>query len=247
MIFLLQITYDIIRNFDLDYLIFDLIFFLIFLTVLIIKKKKIPIYVGLICGILFLIIDGIIWWNTGVREIKPPEYKFIVDFMMDFSYGFIAFSWVMIMFERNNFRENILWTVFVYSGWLITASLSQFLPLLDLEITTIRHMRNLRIVEIITVICGFLLLIFLRYDYKTILFIFWTGFMLSFMMESYLLITRIRPSGFELLLYDSLILTNQGVPYLYIFFDKILPKIKERILKNWISKDEKIEKSHIIT
>ncbi|MFW9987733.1 MAG: hypothetical protein ACFFC3_03680 [Candidatus Odinarchaeota archaeon] len=243
---MLQITYDIIRNFDLDYLIFDLIFFLIFLTVLIIKKKRIPIYVGLICGILFLIIDGIIWWNIGVREINPPEYKFVVDFMMDFSYGFIAFSWVMIMFERNNLREIVLWTVFVYCGWLITASLSQILPFLDLEITTNRHMRSLRIVEIVTVIIGFLLLIFLKYDYKTILFIFCIGFMLSFMMESYLLITRMRPSGFELLLYDSLILTNQGIPYLYVFFDKILPKIKDTILKNWISKDEKIDKAHII-
>lgn len=227
MVFLLHITYDIIRIFDFDYLIFDLIFFIIFLTVLTIKKKKIPIYVGFISGILFLIIDGIIWWNTGVREIYPLKYKLIVDFMMDFSYGFIAFSWVMIMFERNSLNEILFWTVFLYGGWLLSASLSQILPLLDLEITTIRHMHNLRIVEIVTVICGYVLLILLRYNYKTILFIFWTGSMLSFMMESYLLITQIRPSGFELLLYDTLILTNQGVPYLYVIFDKIIPKIKE--------------------
>ncbi len=237
-----KINHDVIRIFDLDYLIFDFIFLLIFLTVLIINKKKIPIYVGFVCGILFLIIDGIIWWNTGIREIDPSNTKIYVDFMMDFSYGLLAFSWVMIMFERNSIQEILLWTLFLYGGWLLIASLSQILPLIDLEIITIRHMQSLRVVEIATVVCGYLLLIFLRYNYKTILFIFWVGFMLSFMMESYLLLTQIRPSGFELLLYDSFILTNQGIPYLFVIFDKILPKLRDFLRK---SKEEIIEVSSI--
>lgn len=237
-----KINHDVIRIFDLDYLIFDFIFLLIFLTVLIINKKKIPIYVGFVCGILFLIIDGIIWWNTGIREIDPSNTKIYVDFMMDFSYGLLAFSWVMIMFERNSIKEILLWTLFLYGGWLLIASLSQILPLIDLEIITIRHMQSLRVVEIATVVCGYLLLIFLRYNYRTILFIFWVGFMLSFMMESYLLFTQIRPSGFELLLYDSFILTNQGIPYLFVIFDKILPKLRDFLRK---SKEEIIEVSFI--
>ena len=102
-------------------------------------------------------------------------------------------------------------------------------------------MRNLRIVEISTVIFGYLLLILLKYNYKTILFIFWVGTMLSFMMESYLLFTRIRPSGYDLLLYDSLILTNQGVPYLFVIFDKIIPKIKDLILKHRNFKEKPLE------
>lgn len=237
-----KINHDVIRIFDFDYLIFDFIFLLIFLTVLIINKKKIPIYVGFVCGILFLIIDGIIWWNAGIREIDPSNTKIYVDFMMDFSYGLLAFSWVMIMFERNSIKEILLWTLFLYGGWLLIASLSQILPLIDLEIITIRHMQSLRVVEIATVVCGYLLLIFLRYNYKTILFIFWVGFMLSFMMESYLLFTQIRPSGFELLLYDSFILTNQGIPYLFVIFDKILPKLRDFLRK---SKEEIIEVSFI--
>jgi len=76
---------------------------------------------------------------------------------------------------------------------------------------------------------------------KTILFVFWVGFMLSFMMESYLLFTNIRPSGFELLLYDSLILTNQGIPYLFVIFDKIIPKIRDLIINRKNLKEETIE------
>ena len=233
---MLFLNQDVIRIFDFDYLIFDFIFLLIFLSILIKQKKKIPIYVGILCGILFLIIDGIFWWYTGIREIEPSNVKIYVDFMMDFSYGLLAFSWVMIMFERNNIKEIVLWTLFLYGGWLLIASLSQILPLIDLEIITIRHMQSLRVAEITTVVCGYLLLVILRYNYKTILFIFWVGFMLSFMMESYLLITNIRPSGFELLLYDSLILTNQGIPYLFVIFDKIIPKIRELFLNRKILK-----------
>ena len=238
---LILIAHDVIRNFDLDYLFFDLIFLACFITALVIQKKKIPLLVGLICGFLFLIIDGVIWWNTGVREINPPELKFFVDFMMDFSYGVVAFSWVMIMFERNSIKEIILWTIFLYGGWFLVAFLSQIIPFIDLEIITIRHMRSLRIVEILTVIFGYLLLIILKYNYKTILFIFWVGTMLSFMMESYLLFTRIRPSGYELLLYDSLILTNQGVPYLFVIFDKIFPKIKKLFSRHTNTKEKPLE------
>ncbi len=238
-----QTAHDVIRIFDFDYLIFDLILCFIFISVLIVQKKKIPFIVGLLCGLLFLIIDGVIWWNTGVREISPQSLKIVVDFMMDFSYGLLAFSWVMIMFEKRNLKEIIFWTTFLYGGWFIIASLSQVLPLNDTEIITIRHMKHLRFLEISTVITGYSLLIILRYDYKRIFFIFWVGTMLSFMMESYLLFTGIRPSGFDLLLYDSLILTNQGIPYLYIIFDKIIPKIKEKIIDRKNIKEEIIEVS----
>jgi len=236
-----QVAHDVVRIFDLDYLVFDLIFCFLFISILIVKKKKIPFIVGLVCGLLFLIIDGVIWWNIGIREIFPPNMKIAVDFMMDFTYGLLAFSWVMIMFERKNIKEIILWTTLLYGGWLIIASLSQILPLNDTEITTIRHMKHLRIVEISIVVIGYLLLVILGYNYKKIIFIFWVGTMLSFMMESYLLFTGIRPSGFDLLLYDSLILTNQGIPYLYIIFDKIIPKIKERMLNRENIGEESIE------
>ena len=241
---MLQVNQDVIRIFDLDYLIFDIILLFLFISIMIIKRKFIPLFVGLLCGILFLIIDGIIWWNTGVREIYPTNLKVAVDFMMDFSYGLLAFSWVMIMFERNNIKEIIFWTALLYGGWFMIATLSQILPLNDIEITTIRHMKHLRIVEISVVLIGYLLLLFLGYKYKTILFIFWVGTMLSFMMESYLLFTGIRTSGFELLLYDSLILTNQGIPYVYVIVDKIVPKLREMIKNRKKVKEEIVEITH---
>lgn len=148
------------------------------------------------------------------------------------------------MFEKNNIKEIIFWTALLYGGWFMIATLSQILPLNDIEITTIRHMRHLRIVEISVVVFGYLLLLFLGYNYRTILYIFWVGTMLSFMMESYLLFTGIRTSGFELLLYDSLILTNQGIPYVYVIVDKIVPKLREMIKNRRKVKEEIVEITH---
>lgn len=85
---MLQVNQDVVRIFDLDYLIFDILLLFLFISILIIQRKIIPLFVGFLCGIMFLIIDGIIWWNTGVREIYPSNLKLAVDFMMDFSYGF---------------------------------------------------------------------------------------------------------------------------------------------------------------
>ena len=48
-------------------------------------------------------------------------------------------------------------------------------------------------------------------------------------MASALLLTGIGPSGWETLLYETLILTNQGVAYLYVMWDKILPALGRRI------------------
>jgi hypothetical protein len=53
----------------------------------------------------------------------------------------------------------------------------------------------------------------LRYKLTTVLYVFWIGCILTFMMESALLLTGIRPSGLQVLAYETLILTNQGVPY----------------------------------
>jgi hypothetical protein len=48
------------------------------------------------------------------------------------------------------------------------------------------------------------------------------------MMEFPLAVTGIRPSGVKPFVYETLILFNQGVPYLFIVYDKILPRMIHR-------------------
>jgi hypothetical protein len=55
------------------------------------------------------------------------------------------------------------------------------LHLNDDPITTIRHMESQVWLQILVVIAGYVLLVALRYDWKTILYVFGIGCLLSFM------------------------------------------------------------------
>ncbi|MFX1354908.1 MAG: hypothetical protein ACFFGP_13190, partial [Promethearchaeota archaeon] len=68
-------------------------------------------------------------------------------------------------------------------------------------------------------------------DLKVISYIFLLGCLGSFFMEFPLLITGIRSSGIIFLLFETIILFNQGAPYLYLLLDKIFPLIGKTIKK----------------
>jgi hypothetical protein len=149
--------------------------------------------------------------------------------MMDVSYGIVAFSWVWIAFERKSWQDVAFWTMALFAGWLIVPVASGLLALNDDPVTTVRHMRGQVWLQIVAVVVGYALLVALRYEFRTILYVLWIGCMLTFMMEFSLLVTGIRPANMRVLVYETLILTNQGVPYVYVIWDRILPALADRI------------------
>lgn len=222
---LLQINHDITRHFQFDYILFDAIFLAVYIVVLIKQKRFSALKVGGLCSIAMYIIDGIIWHATRVREyvISAPWIKHPTDFMMDISYGIVAFSWVWIAFERRSLQDILFWTTLLFGGWLLVPFASRLFPIRDEPITTIRHMQSQVWVQIAVVAIGYALLFALKYDLKTVLYTFWLGCMLAFMMEFSLFVSKIRPTDVRVLVYETLILTNQGIPYLWVVKDKILP------------------------
>jgi len=64
---------------------------------------------------------------------------------------------------------------------------------------------------------------------KKVLYVFLIGCTGAFFMEFPLLISGIRPTGIFFLIYDTILMFNQGAPYLYIIFDKVLPWLFLRI------------------
>jgi hypothetical protein len=226
----LEINKDIARRFEFDYILFDALFLLIWVALLLWQKRYGPLKTGVVCAVIVYVIDGVIWTATGVREygISSPWLKFPVDFMMDVSYGIIAFSWVWIAFERQSACDVALWTILLFAGWLAIPFVSRWVPLIDDPVMTVRHMSSRVWLHIAVVIVGYAALIALGYDFKTIAYVFWVGCMLAFMMEFALLVSGIRSSRLALLVYETLILTNQGIPYLYVIKNKILPPLARR-------------------
>jgi hypothetical protein len=227
---LAKIDHSITRNFEFDYILFDALFLLIYIVLLVQRKKTVPLKAGLAFGVVMYVIDGIIWNATGVREyrLSAPWVKHPTDFMMDVSYGIVAFSWIWIAFERKSSQDVALWTLVLFTGWLLVPTFSFSIHLNDDPITTIRHMHSQVWLQILAVIAGYVLLIALRYDWKTILYVFGIGCLLSFMMEFSLFISGIRPPSIPVLLYDTLILMNQGVPYVLVIWDRILPLLAKK-------------------
>jgi len=171
--------------------------------------------------------------------------KFGADFMMTFSYSMFAFGWLWIMFEnffKKNLKEALLFTLLYFLFWMLIPLFSLIIPLNDIQVDTVRYMDTQMIAWSINLIVGYL---FLSLIYgtnkfgskkpKTILFVFVVGCAGAFLMEFPLLIFGIRPTGVLFLLYEVLFMFNQGAPYLYVLYDKILPwtfvKIRKKTLK----------------
>jgi hypothetical protein len=227
---ILQINKDIARRFEFDYILFDALFLGIWVALLVWQKRSGPLRVGIVCAVIVYVIDGVIWTAVGIREygIPAPWVKLPVDFMMDVSYGMIAFSWVWIAFERKSAQDVVLWTALLFAGWLIIPFASRWISLVDAPINTVRHMSSRVWLHISVVLIGYAALLALGYDAKAIAYVFWVGCMLAFMMEFSLLVSGIRSPSLGLLAYETLILTNQGIPYLYVIKERILPVMTKR-------------------
>jgi hypothetical protein len=219
-------VYDVIRTFGIDYIFFDLIFVALFLFLLIKFKKKIPLLVFFIGGLgINFLMDWGIWLHTGIREISLPANFFggIFLFFLWFSLSYgVEYAYVFLMFEKKS--NKLGWTLLVFGGWLLVAFLSQFFSVNDALITTVRHMGDLRFLRIILVLVGYSLLFIFRYDWKKISYLFFIGFLIHFMMEFSLFVSGIRPGSFPILLENSLIEFNMGIPFFYLLYDKFLKK-----------------------
>jgi len=181
----------------------------------------------------------------GVQMPHPlGEYfllKFGADFMMTLSYSLFAFAWFWIIFEnfeKKNIKEIILFTGLYFGSWMATPFLSFWLPIDDRLVETVRHMDTQIFIWIVNVFIGYAVLSlvygtdkFNSKNPKIIGYVFVIGCLQSFFMEFPLFISGIRPTGVEFLIYEIFFLVNQGAPYIYIIYDKIIPIITERIKK----------------
>ena len=217
--------YDVIRNFGVDYIYFDTAFVAVFLFLLIKNKKLLPLAAFFVGGLLInFFVDWGIWLHSGIREIVLPHQNpaNVILFFLWFSLSYgVEYAYVFLMFENTPILSKIKWTALVFFGWILTAVLSQNLQLNDAGISTIRHMSDMRLLRLGIVILGFGILFLKKYEWKKILFLFFVGFLIHFMMEFALLVSGIRPGSFWILAENSLIEFNMGVPFFYLIYQKL--------------------------
>jgi len=143
----------------------------------------------------------------------------------------IEFSYVTVMFEAKSMKTRVLWTLFLYGGWMATALISQHVAIDDRTINIGRDMSNARIVQVAMVAGGYLLLLLLKYiwrpmrslTFRRMLYLFVIGVLVHFGMEITLLASGIRPAKdyVDVLLFNSLLEFNMGIPILYILWTAV--------------------------
>lgn len=201
------------------YIGLDIIFLVLFAGVLIFCKRYQAAIVGFLGGILYFAVDyGIFYLALGTREVVGAD-PFWFLLWLSMSYGFTNFVWIWLWLDRDG--HALEWSLFILSGWLCTALLSQSFGGSYSPISISRGTADYHGVMALMLFVGYAILIVhnLRCDKERKIDLKWIlaiGILVQFGWEFVLAITGIRNQSLQTLIVNSLLETNLGLPYLYL-------------------------------
>ena len=231
------------RVFDPVYIIFDCIF-LVFLMGLLLWKKKYPeVIVGLLAGGLYMAVDyGIFHLLCHSRQISDGYSLFWVLLWMSVSYGFTNFVWIRLMLAKDkDWKE---WTTLILGWWFCCPLLAQTfggkLPPVVIQRTTGSYHGYMAIILFV----GYAGVIIwnLAHPKKEekipIMRLLAIGIGVQFGWEAALLLGGVRSAmladmaaKMRPLIINSLLETNLGLPYLYAIHIWYTSRYDERMKK----------------
>lgn len=217
------------RTFGTDFIYFDLVFLVCWITFLVRKKYFSAIRWGVAGWIIYILVDYLLWYRImGSRHYSGPVNPNLFFAWFCFSPGFVQFSYVIVMFGKRNPREVIFWTLFFYFGWTMVGLLSQWIPLDDTLIRVSRDMgkANQRWImgslAILNLLIGIIMVYLRKISWKDLAYIFLTGTLVEFALEFSLLVSGIRLEqgqwSFGMMLINSLVEFNCGIITMYIIW-----------------------------
>jgi hypothetical protein len=145
-----------------------------------------------------------------------------------FSPGFVQFSYVILMFEKRNSHDLLLFTLVFYVGWIVVSIGSQLLPIDDTIIRVSRDMNvdNQRFIMTMMVFINLIIAVILYLKKKIrledVLYLFLVGTLVEFALELTLAISGIRQEqgtwNIGLMILNSLIEFNLGIILMYLLW-----------------------------
>lgn len=210
------------RSFSSLYVILDCAWLLLFCGTLLFLKRKKALLAGLAGGIIYFIVDyGIFYLLLKTRVVTGAD-PFLYLLWLSFSYGITNFAWIWLMLDRDKLTAE--WTVMILSAWLAIGFLSQNFGSAFPLVGSSRGTGTYHGVMALVLFAGYFYLIIENIrarnkglEKKTdILYLIAVGIGIQLMWETALLITGIRPTGLKVLIENSLIETNLGIPYLFL-------------------------------
>jgi len=251
------------RNFNMAYIIFDCIFLTFLVVLLILKKRYLTLLWGLVGGLLYLCVDfGIFYSLSHTRRI------FIDNNLLDASGHFWVLLWLSLSYGIPNFvfiwmglsKDKLfkVFTVLIVGWWFVLPTLSQF-GLMDCfngtwfgsTIRTERDTGNFHWIMAAFLVVGYGAFIaysvlkdreHFKEHMKTLLVLNILGIACQLSWELPLLVNGIRPmneTSIQTLIVNSLIETNSGMVYFYLFHMWLTKKVG-------VSEDLKINKVQLV-
>ena len=223
------------RQFNVLYIIFDIIFLCILLGILIVKKKYATVIVGFLAGILYMIVDyGIFHLLTHSRSISEGDSLFWVLLWMSMSYGFTNFVWIWLWIKKDKdlFNFSFLILLWWFTCPLLAKTFGANSHIITIQRTTGSYHGYMALILFI----GYLGVILWNMFQKNkkhrfpILWMLAIGILVQFGWEAGLLLGGIRSATITAwdqkiltLIINSLLETNLGMPYImviYIFYNR---------------------------
>jgi hypothetical protein len=210
------------RSFSSLYVLLDCIWLVLFCATLFFLKRRKALLAGLVGGIIYFIVDyGIFYLFLKTRVVMGAD-PFAYLLWLSFSYGITNFAWIWLMLDRD--RLSAEWTVMILSAWLAVGFLSHNFGAGFPLIGSSRGTGSYHGVMALILFAGYFYLAVQNIRSRNrgsekkvdILYLIAIGIGIQLMWEFALLITGIRPTGLKVLIENSLIETNLGIPYLYL-------------------------------
>ncbi len=229
------------RQFAPLYIWLDIVFLLVFLFLLIWKKKYMTVLVGLTMGIVYMLVDyGIFHLLLHTRTITQGYSLFWVLLWMSMSYGFTNFTWIWLWLSKD--KHLFEWSLLILAWWfccpLITQTFAGDAAPIVIQRTTGSYHGYMAIILFVGYL-GLIIYNLFQKDKKRQIHIPWIlaiGILVQFGWEAGLLLGGIRSAGFKsvgdkllTLMVNSLLETNLGMPYVFCIFIAYSSKFTEQL------------------
>lgn len=220
--------YTVARTFSSLYIFIDIIWLIIFASVLLYFKKRMAAIAGFLAGILYFIVDyGFFYQLLGTRHIEGAHPLWFLMWL-SMSYGFTNFAWIWLLLDRDG--HAVEWSLLPILGWITVGQLSQAFGGGFTQISISRGTGSYHGYMEFILCVGYLLVIIHNLQGKQKINILWLlaiGIGVQFAWEASLLLSGIRPAEWRPVIVNSLIETNLGIPYMYFIHKYFISRRNE--------------------
>ncbi len=185
---------------------------------------------GVAGAIIYFVVDyGGFYLLLGTRKIVGAN-PFWFDLWLSTSYGFTNFFWIWLFLSKD--KKIVEWSALLIIGWLAEALISQSMGSAFPVISISRGTSSYHAIMAIILFVGYAYVIIRNLfgddeEKLPILKMVFIGILVQFSWEAVLLVSGIRPQGWNPLIVDSLLETNLGIPYLFFIHRALARRFNE--------------------